>query len=73
MNPFEKNTHNNYVSFVEKQIREMKVGESAIADLGGKTLAAFRMTLRYAAQKIGGVKFKTKKALDGSLWIKRVN
>jgi hypothetical protein len=72
MNPFEKNSHNNYSSFVESQIEKIKIGESSVVDLGWKDIQDFRMTLAYVSQRSGGLKFKTRKAKDGSLWIKRI-
>ena len=70
-NPFENASAGNYVDFVRNQVASVNVGESIKADLGGKKLPSFRMTLRYVSEGTG-FKFKTKSNSDGELWIKRV-
>jgi hypothetical protein len=49
------------------------VGDSLKVDLLGKSASDFRMTLGYLSDKNRVGKFRTKKAKDGSLWIKRIS
>jgi hypothetical protein len=62
-----------YSDAVFSQVAEIMVGDSLKVELLGKSASDFRMTLRYLSDKNRVGKFRTKKAKDGSLWIKRIS
>lgn len=74
MNPFRdfQKKGVTYADWVYSQVSDVGEGGSIRADVGEKTIVDFRMTLRYVSStKLGGAKFKTKIAKDGSLWVLR--
>lgn len=79
MGPFSKdeNAGNDFVRYysdaVFSQVSELMIGESIKVDLLGKAARDFRMTLGYLSDKNRVGKFRTKKANDGSLWVKRIS
>lgn len=60
----------NYRAFVRKQLEPMKVDDVIIADIGKKTIKAFRMNLDAEGKK-AGKKFRTK-VVDGELYVGRM-
>ena len=79
MNPFLKEENSGsdfggyYSDAVFNQVAEIMVGDSLKVELLGKSASDFRMTLGYLSDKKRVGKFRTKKAKDGSLWIKRIS
>lgn len=60
----------NYRAFVREQLEVMEVDEVIIADIGKKTIKAFRMNLDAEGKKMGR-KFRTK-VVDGELYVGRI-
>tara|TARA_R110000782_G_scaffold189460_1_gene279350 strand:+ start:1500 stop:1706 length:207 start_codon:yes stop_codon:yes gene_type:complete len=58
-----------FTDLVKSQIEDLKVNENVKADLVGKSLRKFRMTLKYVQ---GLKRFKTKTNFDGNLYIMRI-
>jgi len=59
-----------YAEIIRDEVSDVSVGETMKPDLHGESLSKFRMTLAHIAKK-SNRSFKTKTAIDGSLWIKR--
>lgn len=74
MNPFtdERGFYGNYTIFIQNQIEGMEVNESKKIDLSNAPYSKFRATLKYASEKLG-FETTTKKAKDGSQWVKRTH
>ena len=68
---FERNFRS-YTDFVLDQVSMLEVLDSVMVSLGGKAIVDFRMTLAHVSER-NGMKFKTKKDLDGNLWVVRVS
>tara|TARA_B110000503_G_scaffold47553_1_gene77493 strand:+ start:2778 stop:2984 length:207 start_codon:yes stop_codon:yes gene_type:complete len=58
-----------FTDLVKSQIEDLEVNENVKADLFGKSLRKFRMTLKYVQ---GLKRFKTKTNFDGNLYIMRI-
>ena len=58
-----------FTDLVKSQIEDLEVNENVKADLVGKSLRKFRMTLKYVQ---GLKRFKTKTNFDGNLYIMRI-
>ena len=72
MNPFENVTGTGYFTDeIKNQVSCLNIDDVLKVDIGNKSIADFRMTLRYVCEG-NGFKFKTKKDVEGSLWIKRI-
>ena len=67
LNPF--TTHVSYAEHVRNQLEELEIGKASIVDLRGKDIALFRSYIGYTQQK---GKFKTKRDIEGNLWVMRI-
>jgi hypothetical protein len=76
MNPFETKTKKcrkgTFAWKVKNQVEKMQPGDSRSVSLFGKSIEQYRAALFHVAWRID-VKFKTRIADDGSLWVKRTN
>ena len=72
MNPFKNVTSAGYFTDeIRNQVSSLDVDDVLKVEIGNKSIATFRMTLRYICDS-NGFKFKTKKDAEGSIWIKRI-
>jgi hypothetical protein len=74
INPFEDDRFLGYPSyheFIKSQLVNFKVGESRAINTLDVDIKKCRASISCVTNKLDG-KFKTKRAIDGSLWIKRI-
>lgn len=69
MNPF-TNRAPDLSGAIDAQIQPVGVGQSLPVDLHGRDVATYRAALCRRA-KVAGMKFRTRVAVDGALWILR--
>ena len=72
MNPFENVTGTGYFTDeIKNQVSCLNINDVLKVNIGSKSIATFRMTLRHICDS-NGFKFRTKKDVEGCIWVKRI-